>query len=78
LFRRVGGAVALGDEEVEVLRVAEVTVVAMEELGGVRVKGAVVAMMVVEVVAVLAVAAVVLVGEGGEVAVEGVGIDPPP
>ena len=67
----------MGDEEVEVLGVAEVTVVAMEELGG-----AAVAMMVVGVVAVLAVAAVVLavvlVGEGGEVAVEGVGIDPPP
>ena len=66
----------------EVLGVAEVTVVAMVELGGVRMKGAVVAMMVVEVVAVLAVAAVVLavvlVGEGGDVAVEGVGIDPPP
>ena len=72
----------MGDEEVEVLGVAEVTVVAMEELGGVRMRGAAVAMMVAEVVAVLAVAAVVLavvlVGEGGEVAVEGVGIDPPP
>ena len=72
----------MGDEEVEVLGVAEVTVVAMEELGGVRMMGAVVAMMVVEVVAVLAVAAVVLavvlVGEGGDAAVEGFGNDPPP
>ena len=64
----------MGDEEVEVLGVAEVTVVAMEELGGVRKKGAVVAVLAVEAV----VLAVVLVGEGGEVAVEGVGIDPPP
>ena len=66
----------------EVLGVAEVTVVAMEELGGVRMRGAAAAMIAVEVVAVLAVAAVVLavvlVGEGGEVVVGGVGIDPPP
>ena len=72
----------MGDEEVEVLGVAEVTVVAMEELGGVSMRGAAVAMIGVEGVAVLAGAAVVLAvvlgGEGGGGAVDGVGIDPPP